>query len=58
MGKLHSLRRAIQRDPDKWRNARAAARYGRGDWFPITRWSYGDGAYRKFIAKCLASLLK
>jgi hypothetical protein len=51
MGKLHKLRRAIEKNPDKWRMARAARIYKwKGAWVcePIHYWGY---SYRAFVNK-------
>jgi hypothetical protein len=52
MGKLHTLRRAIKREPDKWRYAFGNLGAGRdwktGQWYP----SYFG--YKRFVRKVLA----
>lgn len=55
MGKLHSLRRAILRNPRKWRqySCVGAARSRSGEWFPV----YWSHSYRQFIKKVLAGTL-
>lgn len=66
MGKLHTLRRAIEREPEKWfTKAWAnddlimpyAAHRWRDKWEPYRGW-YGSGskAYRRFVAKVLKNL--
>lgn len=58
MGKLHTLRRAIERDPTKWRTATGAVRYkGVWDkgWQPTASYAY-PGGYAKFIKKVLREL--
>lgn len=54
MGKLHTLRRAILRDPPRWyyygRPAESARFDRRRGWRP----SIARGPYRKFIAAALA----
>ena len=48
MGKLHTLRRAILRDPKKWRGARGASRTRKGEWYPSASYFTGT-SYRSFI---------
>lgn len=64
MGKLHKLRRAIEREPDKWKNARAA-KHWRGNpalrhrpsrsasWEPQGYYYGGVHSYRAFIKHVL-----
>ena len=52
MGKLHTLRRAIERDPEKWKDARGADRWKKhGRWLPM-RW------YRKAYGAFIRSVLR
>jgi hypothetical protein len=52
MGKLHTLRRAIRREPDKWLKSYSGASYFAGAWRP----SWYARSYRKFIQKVLREI--
>jgi hypothetical protein len=56
MGKLHTLRRAIEREPHKWggRSVTGASRDRRGEWAPCRR--YGYRKYRSFVRHVLEEL--
>ena len=67
MGKLHTLRRAIEREPEKWiyrehdgrltaRGARRDRWQNHGQWFSVERWSYNGASYRGFVQSVLAKL--
>jgi len=49
MGKLHTLRRAILRDPDKWKCDTGAVFLRAAGWTPVKYYK----AYKKFIRKTL-----
>lgn len=52
MGKLHTLKRAIMREPEKWRKARGAY-FTDNKWYP-NDWAYwGRKAYGGYIKKIL-----
>lgn len=50
MGKLHTLRRAIEHNPEKWERADSAYRANTGQWVP-SRWN--GVSYKSFIKKVL-----
>ena len=52
MGKLHTLRRAIKRDPNKWKVARGAAKGNDGKWRP-KNWFGFKASYLGFIKHVL-----
>jgi hypothetical protein len=59
MGKLHSLRRAIERDPDIWRPGSRGAWFDNHtkQWVPLSSW-YNNGkcSYRNYIEKVLRDI--
>lgn len=57
MGKLHTLKRAILRDPQKWRGA-SRAYFRDGQWHPTSSygWWMGDPSYRQFIRHTLKNI--
>ena len=60
MGKLHSLRRAILRDPEKWKDAKYAVKHKDG-WHPgtgIRMWWPPIHTYRNFIKSVLKNMTK
>lgn len=67
MGKLHTLRRAIEREPEKWFNLESTGRcwaYGasrriwsnNNRWEPTAPWGYHGKAYRSFVKQVLKEL--
>lgn len=67
MGKLHTLRRAIEREPEKWFRqdydgrcfARGASRskwFGSKQWEPTESWQVGYRSYRSFVRHILNEL--
>jgi len=63
MGKLHTLRRAIERDPAKWRNEpHGAVRERNGEWSPKGKsgrlfwWYVPTPSYKKFIEHVLRNI--
>lgn len=65
MGKLHTLRRAIEREPDKWFHISRFfgktelrphnAKFYGGQWIPNRNWM-SPFAYRRFVKKVLLEL--
>lgn len=62
MGKLHTLRRAIQREPEKWyyysmfgHYVVMCARFRNRQWEPTGASFYGN-SYKKFVRKTLVGL--
>ncbi len=58
MGKLHSLRRVIERDPQRWihyQRARPAYINIFGQWQPVEIWS-SRHSYRNFVRSVLRRL--
>jgi len=64
MGKLHSLRKTIEKDPEKWIRKPAwaggteramAAQFQAGEWTPCTWW-YRGNSYVAFVRHCLKEL--
>jgi hypothetical protein len=58
MGKLHTLHRAIEREPGKWHyynSVCAAWRTHDGKWEPVS-WLSGSRSYRNFVRHVLRSL--
>jgi hypothetical protein len=59
MGKLHTLRRAIEREPNKFINTYARTALPvycyRGTWYPRS-YSLGNSPYRTFVRKVLCDL--
>lgn len=64
MGKLHTLRRAIERNPEDWfyerrygyprtENIARAARFYRGQWIPVLGWG---SSYKSFVKHVLEEL--
>lgn len=54
MGKLHSLKKAILKDPSKWYGA--GAKKSCGEWEPIKDWwRDGHNSYKNFVKKILTS---
>ena len=59
MGKLHSLKRAIKKNPDAWHfqgRVRGAFKKGTGEWVPQTWFAYGPHSYKKFVKKVLEDI--